>query len=153
MKKKDKKQKKKLKERLKNKSEPSAKKAKQRDDGASELKRKIEMLEAVLKKRERTIEDLKRKISETERQGGKKRDKQKQGKGAAKLLLAQRSARVGLAQRNAWRRHGFLRDRYEYHLGHSDDKTAARRLAGQDLKEKFGEEAGYSEHELEQILS
>jgi hypothetical protein len=58
-----------------------------------------------------------------------------------------------LSQRDAWRRHGYLRSRYEYYLEQNEEKTVARQHAGQDLVEKFGEEAGYTESQLEHILS
>ncbi|MES9941016.1 MAG: hypothetical protein ABW104_09795 [Candidatus Thiodiazotropha sp. 6PLUC2] len=118
-----------------------------------ELKGKINTLEALLKKRDQAIEKLQQKLVESKSSREKKQKKQKFGSGAAKLLRSQRSNRVGLSQRDAWRRHGYLRDRYEYHLEHNEDKGIARQLAGQDLIEKFGEEAGYSELQLEQILS
>ena len=153
MKKKEKKLKKTGKEKLSKKNKSIGKQVKLKGDEASELKSKIKMLEAVLKKREQTITKLKRKLVESEELKEKKQKKSKPGSGAAKLLRAQRSNSVGLSQRDAWRRHGFLRHRYEYHLEQNEDKAIARQLAGQDLKEKFGEPAGYSELQLEQILS
>jgi hypothetical protein len=46
-----------------------------------------------------------------------------------------------------------LRDRYEFHLEDGQNKTTARTLANEDLREKFGEDVGYPEQELENILS
>lgn len=151
MKKREKKRNKKGKEKLSKKNNSTGKRAKLKAEEFSELKSKIKRLEEVVAKRDQTIEELKGKLIESENQ--KKRKKRNAGSGAAKLLRAQRSNRVGLSQRDAWKRHGFLRDRYEYHLEQNEDKMVARHLAGQDLKEQFGEEAGYSAQQLEQILS
>ncbi|MCG7897103.1 MAG: hypothetical protein JAY99_17575 [Candidatus Thiodiazotropha lotti] len=153
MKKKEKKMKKSGKEQLSKKNKTIGKQVKQKSAKVTELKRRIEMLEAVVEKRERTIAKLKTKLDESESHKEKKRRKRKSPGGAAKLLRSQRSSRVGLNQRDAWRRHGYLRSRYEYYLEQNEEKTVARQHAGEDLVEKFGEEAGYTELQLEQILS
>ncbi|MES9833192.1 MAG: hypothetical protein ABW139_13230 [Candidatus Thiodiazotropha sp. DIVDIV] len=153
MKNKEKKLKKTGKGKLKKKNKTSDSHSGKKGADVLDLKSKINTLEALLKKRDQTIEKLQLKLVESKESRDKKQKKQKFGSGAAKLLRSQRSNRVGLSQRDAWRRHGYLRDRYEYHLEHNEDKGIARQLAGQDLKEKFGEEAGYSELQLEQILS
>ena len=46
-----------------------------------------------------------------------------------------------------------LLDRYEHHLNSGRDKPSARLLANKDLLAEFGQEAGYTEEELQQILS
>ena len=114
------------------------------------LKQSIKKLEAELNKRERKIENLTRQLKELK---ASKNKKGKPGKSAARALLAQQKTRVAVAQRKAWKRHGYLRDRYEFHLGNGQDKTNARIFADKDLREAFGDDAGYSEQELEQILS
>ncbi|MCG8089478.1 MAG: hypothetical protein JAY62_06995 [Candidatus Thiodiazotropha endolucinida] len=153
MKKNEKKLKKRDKEKLSKKNKTIGKQVKQKSAKLSELKSRIKMLEAVVEKRERTIAKLKTKLDESHSRKEKKAGKQKSPGGAAKLLRSQRSTRVGLTQRDAWRRHGYLRSRYEYYLEQNEEKTAARQHAGEDLVEKFGEEAGYTELQLEQILS
>jgi chromosome segregation ATPase len=55
-------------------------------------------------------------------------------------------------QRQDWKRFSYLRDRYEYHLG-SQSKQKARVSANQDLVRTFGVDSGYSEDELDCILS
>ncbi|MCG8489699.1 MAG: hypothetical protein MI756_19680 [Chromatiales bacterium] len=153
MKKKEKKLKKAGKEKLSKKNKTIGTQVKQKSAKFSELKSRIKMLEAIVEKRERTIAKLKNKLNESENRKAKKPAKQKSPGGAAKLLRSQRSTRVGLNQRDAWRRHGYLRSRYEHYLEQNEEKTMARQHAGQDLVEKFGEEAGYTELQLEQILS
>lgn len=118
--------------------------------GTQHLKQRIKQLERELKQHESTIESLTRQLKECK---AKKIKKRKPGKGVSKTLFAQQTSRVGVDQRKAWKRHGYLRDRYEFHLGSGQDKTTARNLADMDLREEFGEDAGYSEQELEQILS
>ncbi|MCU7803832.1 MAG: hypothetical protein KZQ96_11590 [Candidatus Thiodiazotropha sp. (ex Lucinoma borealis)] len=155
MKKRDKKQKKKLKKKEKLKASGAL----GQEPSIEDLKQKINKLESELKRRERKINDLRGQIKEVENKKskkgkkGKKEKRQNRGEGATKLLLAQQSTRVGIAHRDAWRQHGFLRHRYEYHMESGKEKTTARHLADKDLREKFGEDAGYSEEELEHILS
>jgi predicted RNase H-like nuclease (RuvC/YqgF family) len=153
MKNKEKKLKRAAKEKLNKNNKAIGKQVKQKSAKVSELKHRIKMLEALVEKRERTIAKLKTKLDESESHQVKKQGKQKSPGGATKLLRSQRSSRVGLNQRDAWRRHGYLRSRYEHYLEQNEEKTTARELAGQDLVEKFGEEAGYTESQLEHILS
>ncbi|MET0071642.1 MAG: hypothetical protein ABW096_16520 [Candidatus Thiodiazotropha sp.] len=153
MKKKDKKLKKKLKqekERLKRKSKAS-------DDAVVQtLTDKIKRLKSELKDRDKLIGSLQKRLKKSAGKSEKrdhKSDKLKGRSGAANLLRSQRTARIGVAQKQAWKQHGFLRDRYEYHLENGQAKEAARAMANQDLRDSFGGEAGYSEQELETILS
>lgn len=115
-----------------------------------DLEQRIKKLERKLKQRESIIDALTRQVKESKTRKNKKR---KPGKSVSTNLFNQPTNRVAIAQRKAWRRHGYLRDRYEFHLGDGQDKTTARILADKDLREKFGEDAGYTEQELEQILS
>ncbi|MEN8131227.1 MAG: hypothetical protein ABFS45_13750 [Pseudomonadota bacterium] len=118
--------------------------------GTQHLKQRIKQLERALKQHKSTIEALMRQLKACK---AKKIKKRKPGKGVSKSLFAQQKSRVAIDQRKAWKRHGYLRDRYEFHLGSGHNKTTARNLADIDLREEFGEEAGYSAQELEQILS
>ena len=153
MKKKDKKLKKKLK-KGKQKQKYSA--TGSDDTLIQTLTDKIKALKTELKNRDDQIGGLQKRLKKSESKNDKS-DKQNQKLksrgGAAKLLRSQQSARIGVAQKTAWKKHGFLRDRYEHHLEHGQAKEAARTLADQDLRDAFGDEAGYSEQELADILS
>lgn len=56
-------------------------------------------------------------------------------------------------RRAAWKRHSYLRDRYELHLNAGETKETARQLANEDLKQTYGAECGYTEDQLSAILS
>ena len=60
---------------------------------------------------------------------------------------------VASSQRAAWKRHSYLRDRYESHLANGATKQRARQLANDDLKTEYGSDSGYTEEELSAILS
>ncbi|MEJ2622475.1 MAG: hypothetical protein P8163_20165 [Candidatus Thiodiazotropha sp.] len=115
------------------------------------MKNKEKKLKRAVKEKLNT--KLKTKLDESKNRRVKKQTKQKWPGGAAKLLKSQRSSRVGLNQRDAWRRYGYLRSRYELYLEQNEVKTVAREHAGRDLIEEFGAEAGYSKSQLEHILS
>jgi hypothetical protein len=152
MKNKDKKQKRKIKigsDKLKPNTKVSG------DAVIRTLKDKIKKLKTELKDREKLIRSMQKrqKKSEAKSEKSDKKKKLKGRSGAAKLLRSQQSARIGVQQKEAWKKHGFLRDRYEFHLEDGQDKETARAMANQDLRDSFGDEAGYSEQELEIILS
>lgn len=56
-------------------------------------------------------------------------------------------------RKRTWERHQFLRSRYEHHLAAGRDKPRARILADEDLRKRYGDEVGYTEDQLEGILS
>jgi hypothetical protein len=114
------------------------------------LQLKIKKLEKELKKNDRIIDELSGQLKKNHNANKKRK---KLTKNLANPLFTGQIESVGVVQRKAWQRHGYLRDRYEFHLGSCRDKSKARVLADQDLREKYGEEAGYTEQELEQILS
>lgn len=122
-------------------------------EGLSEirgLKQQIKRLEKELSKRDRLIEEL------TSRRNKGKTGKIKRNKPAKHTptpLFKKQTKRVGVMQKQAWQRHGYLRDRYEFHLLEGREKSEARGLADRDLRDKYGEEAGYTMQELEDILS
>ncbi|MCB1722963.1 MAG: hypothetical protein H6959_06225 [Chromatiaceae bacterium] len=60
---------------------------------------------------------------------------------------------VATSQRSAWKRHSYLRDRYEFHIGAGETKDRARLLANEDLKHEHGADSGYTDDELSAILS
>jgi predicted RNase H-like nuclease (RuvC/YqgF family) len=153
MKKKEKKLKKKLK-----KGKEKLKLATSNIDDATiqRLTNKIKTLKSALKEQDELIGSLQKRLKKSvrDKEEHDKKSKQQKAKGSAtKLLRTQQTAKIGVTQRQAWKQHGFLRDRYEFHLVNGEEKTAARALANQDLCGAFGDEAGYSEEELENILS
>jgi hypothetical protein len=117
---------------------------------------KVKKLKAELNNRDDVIADLQKRLNKllgkTEKSDKKNRKLKAKGS-TVKLLRTQQSARIGVAQKEAWKKHGLLRDRYEYHLEDGQDKVAARVLADHDLRVSLGDEAGYSEQDLENILS
>ena len=96
---------------------------------------------------------------------GDKRDKKnKKGKGSKKGQIAVESADVldlhkisGAAsvsdQREAWKRHSFLRDRYEFHMADGHAKPESRILANRDLEKEYGASFGFSAEQLDDILT
>lgn len=56
-------------------------------------------------------------------------------------------------RKKIWERHQFLRSRYEAHLEAGQVKAEARRNADRDLRQRYGDEAGYTEEQLDSILS
>ncbi|MES9970068.1 MAG: hypothetical protein ABW092_08545 [Candidatus Thiodiazotropha sp.] len=153
MKKKDKK----LKKKLKKGNQKLKRSATSEDDVVIQtLTDKIKKLKTELKSKDELIGGLQKRLKKSENKSeksGKKNQQLKSSGSAAKLLRSQQSARIGVAQKTAWKKHGFLRDRYEHHLELGKAKEAARALADQDLRDAFGDEAGYSQQELEDILS
>ncbi|MES9826693.1 MAG: hypothetical protein ABW201_00335 [Candidatus Thiodiazotropha sp.] len=152
-KKKDKKVKKKLKQ---GKGKLKAADVVSDDSAIQTLTLRIQKLMAELEERDNVIGRLQKRLKKAERKSGKKAKKEKKlkgGGGAARLLRAQQSTRIGVIQKEAWKQHGFLRNRYEYHMEDGRDKETARALADQDLRDAFGDKAGYTKLELEDILS
>ncbi|MBL3529547.1 MAG: hypothetical protein JMN27_18000 [gamma proteobacterium endosymbiont of Lamellibrachia anaximandri] len=118
--------------------------------GTRDLKKRIKQLEAELKHCNETIEALRHQVKD--KQTGKNK-KRKPGNSAVKSLRSQQSTTVAVAQRSAWKRHRYLRDRYDFHLDNCHDKPDARDLADKDLRQEYGEDAGFSKQELDHILS
>jgi len=56
-------------------------------------------------------------------------------------------------RKKIWERHQYLRSSYEKHLEAGLAKPAARISADRDLRERYGDEFGYTEEELDSILS
>jgi len=56
-------------------------------------------------------------------------------------------------RKKTWERHQYLRTRYEHHLEAGLNKNRARTFADQDLRGRYGDDAGYTEEQLEAILS
>jgi hypothetical protein len=51
------------------------------------------------------------------------------------------------------RKAGFLRERYEFHLAVNKSKPAARKQANRDMMEIYGSESGFSDQELQDVLT
>ncbi len=71
----------------------------------------------------------------------------------SEALVESEEAGLASAQRATWKKHAYLRDRYEAHLAEGQDKTDARKLANADLVDKYGEDSGFTEQELQDILT
>lgn len=71
----------------------------------------------------------------------------------SEALVESEEAGLASAQRATWKKHAYLRDRYEAHLAEGQDKTDARKRANADLVDKYGEESGFTEQDLQDILT
>jgi len=109
------------------------------------LEKTVKRLEKEIRVRDDLIQDLNRRLDSGS--GTRKT------KAAPAIRQKTSGTSVALAQKKAWKQHRYLRDRYEYHLGAGQDKSGARLQANQDLRTEFGQEAGYTEQELQHILS
>jgi len=107
-------------------------------EGTALKKRIVDLLQENREKEQRIVE-LQNQASEAPQVKGK-------AVGRAKV------SGLATAQRQAWKRHQFLQDRFEFHVEHGLDKVQARLAANSDLVSKFGEEAGYSDDQLDGIL-
>ena len=56
-------------------------------------------------------------------------------------------------RKKIWERHQYLRSCYEKHLEAGLEKVAARHSADQDLRDRYGDETGYTAEQLDSILS
>jgi len=65
---------------------------------------------------------------------------------------ASRRSGVATAHRTAWKRHQYLQDRFESHQEAGLSKHEARHAANRDLVARFGDDAGYTDDQLEGIL-
>ena len=102
------------------------------------------------------IKRLKKEISLRDRIIAERGPAAKPGQKAAnplKILQGQRKQGVATAQRKAWARHEYLRDRYELHLQAGLGKPEARKSANDDLMSEYGASEGYTEEALQDILS
>lgn len=111
------------------------------------LEQRITELEQALLERDNTIKDL------TAQLKGSTVKKTKPGKKPPPPVFKQYDEHVGVDQKRAWKRHAFLLDRYEFHLTQGILKRHARLLADKDLRGEFGEEAGFDEQVLAEILT
>ncbi len=116
------------------------------------LAKTVKRLEKALRVRDAVIQDLNRRLDVGP---GTRKPESETRKPKNRFEPRQKSRKTSLAvaQRKAWKQHSYLRDRYEHHLGAGRDKNEARLLANLDLRAEFGQETGYTEQELQHILS
>ncbi|MET0086051.1 MAG: hypothetical protein ABW082_06030 [Sedimenticola sp.] len=114
------------------------------EEKAKKLLKKIDRLDKKLAKRNEKIKDLKRQ-SEISAEEHEEQE-------AIPLDSIPDFATTNVS-RDALRKAGFLRDRYEHHLGLNKSKRVARQDANRDLVENYGPESGFSVQELEDVLS
>jgi len=118
------------------------------------LAKTVKRLEKELRVRDAVIQDLNRRLDVGPGTGKTKPEPEtRKPKAGSEPRQKSRKTGVAVAQRKAWKQHSFLRDRYEHHLGAGRDKNEARLLANLDLRAEFGQETGYTEQELQHILS
>lgn len=120
--------------------------------GPGESQSSIKVLEKTVKRLEKEIRVRDDQIQDLNRQLGSG-SRTRKTKAAPAIRQKTSGTSVALAQKKAWKQHSYLRDRYEYHLAAGQDKSSARLLANRDLRAEFGQEAGYTEQELQHILS
>lgn len=111
---------------------------------AEKPKGKIKRLKRELKMRDQVIADLQRQLSDRQDAGS-------QPTGA--LLLPGADKNLAVEHKNAWKRHKFLCEHYDVHLGEGHEKDSARALANQDLLNRYGKKAGFTPEQLCDILS
>jgi len=116
------------------------------------LAKTVKRLEKELRVRDAVIQDLNRRL-DVGPGTRKTKPKTRIPKTRSEPRQKSRKTSVAVAQRKAWKQHSYLRDRYEHHLGAGRDKNEARLLANLDLRAEFGQETGYTEQELQHILS
>jgi hypothetical protein len=56
-------------------------------------------------------------------------------------------------RKKSWERHQYLRAQYEHHLESGSTKDEARVAADRDLRQRYGDQFGYSLEDLDSILS
>ncbi len=69
------------------------------------------------------------------------------------LLDNGENSNLALEQKNTWKRHTYLCERYDVYLISGHKKEKARTNANEDLVDKHGKEAGFTEEQLQEILS
>ena len=129
---------------------------KQANKEVKRLKKKVKKLAAVNLALEKRIRKLERKPGTRKQQAAEAQmpwSREAPIKASAGEIGADNGGGVAASQRAAWKRHSYLRGRYESHLGSGATKERARQLANDDLKAEYGEAIGFTEDELSAILS
>lgn len=134
--------KKKLEKELKRLKKKADKAEVQREDS----KKKIKQLKSDLSQREKQITKLQRKIG-----GNSEADVAEESEVDPFGEFPNQG--VAANHKESWKKFSYLRNRYEFFLEQSKEKTEARRLANEALIKKYDKSVGYSEDELDAILS
>jgi len=109
------------------------------------LKEEIKQFKLKLKARDKRIADLLKKTA------GRKKSHLNSTSAA---FVAELEKEKGVIEhKNAWKRHTYLGECYDGYLDEGYDKERARAMANQDLKGRYGEEFGFNEEQLSDILS
>ena len=131
-----------------------------------QMKKALKRLEKELDKAQRKERKTKKKLDKVKEIVRKQNKKLRKWKAKEKRRITDRESiqtsaqdseitqsSIVQSQRAAWKRHAYLRSRYEAYLQVGENKSDARVMANSDLKKQFGNEPGYSESELNEILS
>ena len=127
-------------------------------------KKKINKLSKRLKKTQSRVEKLAQQISRLGSQLAQQDDQaqqlqsnQQQGVDTSHDLPAGEAIDLDIypdeVSQEVLRKAAFLRDRYEFHLEQDKPKPLAREAANADLVAQYGEESGFTQQELEDVLS
>lgn len=112
---------------------------------STKLKEELKGFKRKLKERDKRVAELQRKLA------GKKKST---FKGTAADFVAELENEQGVIDhKNAWKRHTYLGECYDGYLDEGYDKERARVMANEDLKGRYGDEFGFSEEQLDDILS
>ncbi|MEE9357155.1 hypothetical protein [Candidatus Vondammii sp. HM_W22] len=122
------------------------KKAGKADAQKVDSKKKIKQLKIDLSQREKQITKLQRKMGNDSAIGVVEETE-------IDPFGKSHSRGVATNHKESWKKFSYLRNRYEFFLEQSKEKTEARRLANEALIKKHDKSVGYSEDELDAILS
>lgn len=132
-------------DKLKKKIKQLKRKLDRQFDLPKKTKKEIKYLKRELELRNQVIVDLKCQLAEQQNATPEL---------ANALLLAEtEDKKAVIDHKNAWKRHTFLRDRYEHHMGSGYEKDKARTMANKDLIDRYGTEVGFTAEQLCDILS
>ena len=109
-------------------------------------KKKIKQLKSDLSQYEKQITKLRRKI-------GKNSETDAAEESGIDPFGEFQNQGVAANHKESWKKFSYLRNRYEFFLEQRKEKTEARRLANEALIKKYDKSVGYSEDELDAILS
>lgn len=124
-----------------------------------QLKRELKQQSTPSKKEKRTIEHLKRELEIRDKiiadlQCQLASRKNVTSELADAILVANNDdIKLALNQKNAWKKHTFLCERYDVHLESGHDKDTARTMANKDLMDRYGKKVGFTAEQLRDILS
>jgi len=132
-------------DKLKKKIKKLTRKLEQKSTLPKKSKKDINRLKRALKERDRIITGLQLQLSE----------QQSPASESVETILTSltRDKKLVIGQKNAWKRHTFLGERYEQYLDDGHDKEQARSLANQDLMDRYGDDVGFTPEQLLAILS